>query len=273
MQTSIDSGLDTLSFRRGEVRFLIINSSAYHGNNVPQDGTPEFEHGRLATRTLEAIRNALIGKGKMNIALCHHHPVPHEDYSSGATDIMQGGAELVKLLASGDYGEWLIVHGHKHMPKLSYSQAMTSTPSVIFAAGSFSAKIHHEIAAVARNQFYIVQLDAAQIEAYGLVRTFSTWDWTQGDGWNAAQINSGLPHKGGFGYRERPQIIARDIFKLFGTELQLKWTEVIAQIPKLAFLTPHDLQLTMAELTNALGVTSHVTATGAILQLDRTGAP
>jgi len=186
---------------------------------------------------------------------------------------MQGGAELVKLLASGNIGEWLIVHGHKHMPKLSYSQSETSTPAVVFAAGSFSAKIHHDIAAVARNQFYIVQLDTGHLDAHGLVGTFSTWDWINGDGWKPAQLNSGLPHEGGFGCRVRPQIIAKEIFQLFGAELQLRWHDVLVQIPKVAFFTPHDLQLVMNELTDAHDVTVHSNATGSILQLDRKETP
>lgn len=258
---------------RGDVRFLVINSSAYHGNSVTSNGTPEYQHGRLADRTLNAIKATLDGKGTLNIALCHHHPIPHEDFSSGAADIMQGGAELIKLLASGSFGEWLIVHGHKHMPKLSYAQATTSIPPVVFAAGSFSAKIHAEIAAIARNQFYILQLDLDEVDMYGLVGRFNSWDWINGEGWKRAQLNSGLPYEGGFGYRERPKIVATNIHNLFGQELKLTWDHVLQKIPQLAFLSPQDLQLSMTELSSSYGVTPHPTATGHIMQLDRKESP
>lgn len=258
---------------RGYVRFLVINSSAYHGNSVASNGTPEYQHGRLADRTLNAIEATLDGQRKLNIALCHHHPIPHEDFRSGATDIMQGGAELIKLLASGSFGEWLIVHGHKHMPKLSYAQATTSIPPVVFAAGSFSAKIHSEIAAVARNQFYILDLNLDDLDMYGLVGKFNSWDWINGEGWKRAQPNSGLPYEGGFGYRERPKIVAKSIFDLFGPELKLPWDNVLQKIPRLAFLSPNDLQLSMTELSNSHSVTVHMDAHGHIIQLDRRETP
>lgn len=254
---------------RSDVRFLVINSSAYHGNNVPENGTPEYEHGRLADRTLNAIKASMLGKGRLNVALCHHHPIPHEEYDSGAADIMQGGADLVRLLASGEFGEWLIVHGHKHMPKLTYAQSTTSIPPVVFAAGSFSARIHADISAVARNQFYVVEFDLERLDSDGLVGTFNSWDWINGDGWKRAQASSGLPFVGGFGYRERPSTIAQSILSLFGNKLRLDWSEVLAKMPKLAFLTPSDLRLSTQELATNHGVTVHYDEIGTVLQLDR----
>src|SRR5207247_8648242 len=93
-------------------------------------------------------------------------------YGLGAADIMLGGAELLQLLSAGDYGEWLVIHGHKHLPKLSYAQGATAATPVVFAAGSLCACLASRIQAVARNQFYILDFPLDLFPTVGLVGRF-----------------------------------------------------------------------------------------------------
>src|SRR5437868_5484690 len=60
-------------------RIIVLNTSAYHG---AKEG--EFEHGRVALRTLTAIRSELEkleseSPKLLNIVVCHHHPHDHGD--------------------------------------------------------------------------------------------------------------------------------------------------------------------------------------------------
>src|SRR5258708_7060139 len=65
---------------RPEFRVLVLNSSAYHGYSKNAE-VPEYEHGRIATRTISRIRDTLseAQTRPVNILLCHHHPYPHAE--------------------------------------------------------------------------------------------------------------------------------------------------------------------------------------------------
>lgn len=133
-------------------RILVINSSAYHGG---KEG--EFERGRIAKRTIEGIRIALTKSepGKVNIAVCHHHPFRYPDIAAEDYSEMKGGENLLELLGSGNFGRWIIIHGHRHYPRICYAAGSTSAP-VIFGAGSLCAKLYGDIQNRARNQFYLL---------------------------------------------------------------------------------------------------------------------
>jgi Calcineurin-like phosphoesterase len=169
-------------------RFLVINTSAYHGGKQE-----EILHGRVATRTIEAIRLALDGtpSNRLNIAVCHHHPFRYGDIAVQEYSEMQGGENLLELLGSGQFGRWLIIHGHKHHPRICYGPGSTAAP-VIFSAGSLCAHLYAQIQNRARNQFYLIEfpwgrLDELRLELAG---RFFTWDWITAKGWQRAAPQS-----------------------------------------------------------------------------------
>ena len=128
--------------RKQEYRLLLLNSCAYHGG---QDS--EKDHGHSYEATLGLIREALEADCRpaaVNLLLCHHHPQQHQEFKLGDYDAMKNGQLLLELLGSGQLGHWLIIHGHKHHPKLCYASGGAASP-VIFSAGSLSVDIQHEL--------------------------------------------------------------------------------------------------------------------------------
>jgi predicted MPP superfamily phosphohydrolase len=99
-------------------RVAVLNSSAFHGG-----GEDELKHGRISDYTLAALRLALEGvpSKPVNILLCHHHPQQHMELNLGEYDVMKSGQLLLDLLGSGAFGDWIVIHGHKHHPKLCYA--------------------------------------------------------------------------------------------------------------------------------------------------------
>lgn len=231
------------------LRIVLLNSAAFHGYGT--DASPEYKYGRVSSRTISALRTALAkNERRVNILVCHHHPAPYnpveeEDYSE-----MLGGDRLIELLDSGDFGSWLMIHGHKHYPRLAYSTGSPSSP-VIFSAGSFSATLYQKLAARARNQFYIMEIPVGDLDSLGLDLggTITAWDWITMVGWQPAGNMSGLPHKVGFGCRESPRSLAREIANLIAGRPNFQTgEELIASLPKLRFLRPQELQTVMARL-------------------------
>jgi hypothetical protein len=219
-----------------KVRFLILNSSAYHGES--QD---EFQHGRVSPRTIERIKRALVAMTNppLNILVCHHHPQKHDELKLGEYDDMKGGADLLRLLASPDFGPWLIFHGHKHHPKISYAQGGNCTP-LVFSVGSCAAILGPELQGHARNQAYLVRVNVPTNSITTCSGEFRSWDWAPGAGWQLSKADSGLPATGGFGYRGDLGALAQQIADSFPTGG--RWKEIVSDLPAIRTLLPSDCQ-------------------------------
>lgn len=128
------------------IRWVILNSAAHHGYK------DESRHGRISDRTLSYLKDQLAktDNSKINVLVCHHHV-----YKIGAVDlddyneIKQGSAPL-SALESGQFGSWLIIHGHRHWPSITYAPGGNNSP-VVFSAGSLSAVLYDELTDKARN--------------------------------------------------------------------------------------------------------------------------
>lgn len=217
-------------------RFVVLNSAAYHGYNN------EYMHGRISRSTLLYLEGALKRGGrKTNILVCHHHPS-----KVGSRDLlddshMADAGPLFELMNKYDYGRWLIIHGHRHWPYITYADGGSTSP-VVFSAGSLAAIIYDEIAHMARNQFYLVNLEITP-DASAIRGKFRAWDWIADSGFEPAQEASGLPHRGGFGYRQGGDELARDLadhLARHGLPF-LTIEEIRRTIPDIDFLAPHDL--------------------------------
>ncbi len=234
-----------------DYRLVILNSSAYHGAKEA-----EFEHGRIAPRTVEALKAELEQleqdhPRQVNILLCHHHPHKHGDIEDADYSVMDGAPKLLQLLESGEYGNWIVIHGHKHHPRICYAAGGSSAP-IIFSAGSFSATLYPDISTQVRNQFYLIEFPLSELPTLGLglAGTFKAWDWSKGRGWLRASQRSGLPSIGGFGNRGNVDTIASSIATFFDSEADpwITWEEVTTSFPTLRFLLPNNLEIVLKRL-------------------------
>jgi Icc-related predicted phosphoesterase len=219
---------------RGNFRIVLLNSSAFHGYEN------EYIHGRVSEHTLSALAKTLASTKKkqlVNILLCHHHPMLHSDRKLGDHDTMKHGQELLDLI--NHHGEWIVIHGHKHDPRLSYAAGRSSVTPIVFAAGSLTASLYPEIASTARNQFYIIEFPLDDIATRGLVGTFRAWDWIYESGWQPATSGSGLPSVGSFGHRENPNVIAQRVASCFAEDT-IGWDELNRREGSLKYLIPND---------------------------------
>lgn len=218
------------------VRILVINSSAYHGGKQG-----EIEHGRISEITIEAIKNRLDSSENklVNICLIHHHPHKYEEINYDDYEVMLGGDKLLKMLGAGRYGKWLVIHGHRHFPRVAYAQGGASAP-VVFSAGSFSAVLYKEISSRTSNQFYIVEIPKSEIKANGLVGTIRAWDWSSGHGWVIPQDRlDALPVRSGFGCTEDLSVIAKKINNALD-EPFMKWLDLTKKMPNIRYLSHDD---------------------------------
>jgi len=234
-------------------RFIVLNTSAYHGIKE------EYCHGRVAPRTVDMIADYVSrNKNPINVLVCHHHPVRNEDIL-GDYESMVNGELLLSKLDSSNSGPWLIIHGHKHFPKIFYAQGTSDSP-VIFSAASFSAYLHQEISARVGNQFHVIEIDVEKTNDEGHCHgTFKTWDWSNGIGWIAAPDEKGLPHQGGFGHRASSTKIATELAKLLTNQKLAQQNDIYNHYQDLIYVTPLDLQKVKEKLRESHNITIDIT--------------
>lgn len=255
-------------YSNGPLRLVVLNSAAFHGFK------DEHTHGRVSQYCLDELGVALAAAPPppINILLCHHHPHRHSDVPfTEEYDAIEGGSQLLNLLDSGKFGSWIVVHGHKHFPKVCYA-AGSADPPIVFSAGSLCAKLTGKLSTLARNQFYLLDFDLAQIARLGVVGTFRSWDWNFGMGWTPSPDSSQLPSRGGFGCRHTPRELANRIAALFTAHVPapiLSWEDVIKQIEVLAYVLPSGIESIVA-LLPTLGL--EVVRDGSVIHQVGTGA-
>jgi len=214
-------------------RVLVINSVASHTNEK------SAKQGLVSNQQLDDIARSLntAAVKPFQIAVCHHHPMLHEDINLGKSDVMENGSLLTALLAERGFD--LVVHGHKHHPKLSYAPG--ATPIAVLASGSFAAGMKSGLATRTRNVFHIVTLHKDDSRNGCIEGTVLTWQFRQWKGWTPATWDSAeFPHRTGFGCHEPPGKLAEEaeaVFRKRGVDV-CKWPDVALGVPELRFVPP-----------------------------------
>lgn len=240
---------------RDEYRLVVLNSSAFHGQSGKPDSVEEFRHGRVSPATTRHLVRTLQGEGTrpLNVLLCHHHPHQQSEHDLGASDTMRGGQDLLDALDELDLGQWLIIHGHKHHPKMLNARG-AADPPIVFSAGSASARLFSQLSSNVRNQFYILDLPVSEFEQHGLVGTFDAWSWRHGIGWDRASMDEQLPGSGGFGFRGPLGVLANRV-RGHLTDVPSSWDDLKLHLPELSYLFPADLRKLKKRLIEMSGVT------------------
>lgn len=221
------------------IRVVVLNTCAFHGYGKPE-GKPEFLNGRVSNETIDRMQEYLATSQARsnNILLCHHHPITHNLVNENDYSVMLGGDRLIELLNSLSVGPWIIIHGHKHHPRLSKAPGDSLSPLVL-SLGSFSAYLHN----MQKNQFYILELEStAGVPAHpptkcrGRIRA---WDWADGVGWSVASLDSGIPGIAGFGFQGAFDDLVKDIAEFVKGEKTYKtFDELVLKFPDLPYLLP-----------------------------------
>lgn len=207
---------------------LILILNTCHNHNSKEDSGQSI----VNPDTLESIKQHLekIGKKKYLFAFCHHHPVKHSNidiaYKDG--DVIDNGDKLIQLL--NEYDFQIIVHGHKHDPRLKKENSLT-----VFAAGSFSSLMNiKELGA--DNCFHLIELFPFKKQG-----TISSWIYAPTKGWEVRNDRE-FPCFTGFGNELSVEALAKHCSEIFindGKEM-LTYKSIVSQLPDLQYLIPED---------------------------------
>lgn len=239
-------------------RILNLNTCADFPPFPGPDPTPDqldqhrllVERGSVSQQRLAAIEASLAGLDEkpVNIALMHHHPVEHarHDLFKDGYGPAANGEKLLDVLESSSHcGRWLIVHGHKHIPNFTVDGGSAHSPMVLCAA-SVGGHLWQPIAAVARNQFHIIEFDVDRVLGLPITRgRVRSWAWSFGNGWAEAPPTTGLPAEFGFGALQDAKDLADQVRADLvdsGAEF-MRWAEIAERYPGVRYLGPRDFEL------------------------------
>lgn len=228
----------------GEIRFVVLNSSAYHGMGRENS---EFEHGRISAYTLGQLKRELeaddqrrASKGDprclLNVLLCHHHLGKDGLADDPDHSLMVNAHALVDMMSCADHGRWMVIHGHRHRARL-FQTGGTTGPFVLSAA-SFAATRDRDYDNTSPNQAHLVELDSEGMVTHdfypaGQIRS---WTWQSGMGWLSERFGEGgLPPLTGFGFRGSVDALARTI-SAHVTNPPCKWSAICEKEPQAAYL-------------------------------------
>ncbi len=220
-------------------RVLSINSSAMLGGYDES----EAKHGRFTRDCFEELSQVLENAQSrdVNVCVCHHHPQEWTEDSDRETNHMLEGDRLIELLEDRDE-RWMLVHGHKHYPRLDYV-GRTSTGLVRLASGSVGADLLGESGTQVRNQMHVVEFDGCAADlGLALAGRVTTFEFDPGLGWVDPASTSELPASSVFGYRRDGTELAswlRERAQERG-QRSWKWPEVVELEPRCAYLADCD---------------------------------
>lgn len=222
------------SVRTAGVGFIVVNSVARHYNEN------EAERGGISERQLERVQE--IG-GKWSdisiVAVCHHHPIQHNDLEAVEIDVMANGSRLVECLS--ELSSSLLVHGHRHYPRLRYGHGgSVSVP--VFAAGSLTA-FSPKMASTTGNTFHMVSLKEESVEDCIRPGEVESWEYNLTHGWRIAHRRSiDFPPVTGFGFRGSVSELADRIDALLeeSSASTCPWERVVSEVPQVRYMVPAD---------------------------------
>jgi 3',5'-cyclic AMP phosphodiesterase CpdA len=215
----------------GPARFLVLNTCWLH------ESRDELERGVVTDYTLERIASELASSSPhpINIAVCHHHPHPHTELRLGFDDVIRNGQKLLDALSEN--GSWMVVHGHKHHPKIEYAQGQYRQ-AVVLACGSFSGRLEGDNALVSKNYFHLLELDTRTGRIAGQI---TSWNWIPGYGWRRYSSSPpAFPTLVGFGCRTDLDQLADQVRDVVNGST-VSWAAVIHKVPELQFVMPKQL--------------------------------
>lgn len=167
-----------------------------------------------------------LGKDKIKIALCHHHPIGQSNSSEPDLDLIENGVDFLDMLSNNNFA--IIIHGHKHEVKIRYYQSI-----VVFCSGSFSSTQNIK-ETESDNVFHVI--DFTDLKS-GII---NTWYYGSHNGWHRKAAK--FPPLTGFGFQGNIEDLAFEVsdwFKNKSNNSNDLYRNLIEAIPNFQYLMPY----------------------------------
>lgn len=209
-------------------RTLILVFNSCHSHRDSESSRKSNITASQLEKIDRSLREVSLDDYDYKIALCHHHPINHGNLSNPDIDLVSNGDELIKLLELSKFQ--VVIHGHKHEPRLSYKDSMA-----IFCSGSLSST-QNVFDLRIENTFHI--MDIQPNESMGKIES---WVLIPRKGW-VQKTGTYFPCFTGFGAKMSMNTLANKCVEWLNTQnLDLAYYKNLKEVfPQLDYLTPND---------------------------------
>lgn len=231
-----------------------VNSAAY---DVPKPGDG-IHYGLVKEETVREIdaycERLNRSEHQVRVCLLHHHPILYSDPRPDVADVSAAvnAENLRKILSKHRFD--LVVHGHKHWPRIGTHLIANQWPLSILGAGSFSALPDPQWTGETANQFHVIEVSGRDDEnghspglAYGHVET---WAYQINGVWAPGNARVGLRASEGYGSVVSPAVVERMVQKALaeaqGEGVPCDWDRLVATFPNLRHINAQVLHSAMA---------------------------
>jgi 3',5'-cyclic AMP phosphodiesterase CpdA len=224
-------------------------NSAWH-----DDPCKDIHSGLISEEHLKELRGLLKTKdikNKAKVFVTHHHPVPHAepDFTMDFSAMQNSDKLLTEL---DKYRFDVIIHGHKHYPRIKHYDHGSCHQMIIIAAGSFSAKLETHLEHTA-NMFHQLTFDGRYKEKQTIQGSLSSWAYNP-EGWYQARQNAGVKPHEPFGYYSSLSELSDKVSTCISTSIaakgSVKWSAMCHENPDLKYVDTNTLEALFRELKN-----------------------
>jgi len=237
------------------------------GYNSSHHDSPEISHhGYIDIKHLDEMKNAIgclpLSRDQVRLFLVHHHIMQYDDPSPEWPDksIMVNAEQLQLFLRESNFD--MLVHGHKHLPRLTTHSIDGSPEVIILCSGSFSVTIDSKWAGTINNQFHIINIEERDEEENLIAGRVESWSYNYLRGWVESDcVHDGIPHIEPFGSYIRPtklkELLRPLIAQGFLESDYIEWASLVKGNERLKHLRPKMIQTVLQELAPELGFRPH----------------
>ena len=223
----------------------------------------KVHNGEILNATIEDIETDLlrknINKEKIKLFITHHHLFQFSDPISQDPDysIMINAENILQMLSRNRFD--MIIHGHKHIPRIKTLEMDSLHPLSLLCAGSFSVILDQRLSGCVLNSFHLVHFEGRDTKTdriYGYVENYS---FSSPHKWlKSEKSNSSVLFKHGFGSYSNIKQLKGELIPLI-TEIMrargsLVWSTFCQDNRKLLYHTPEFITQLTDEIAKDLEI-------------------
>jgi len=209
-------------------------------------------------------------ENKIKLFITHHHLFQFSDKVSDITDvsIMVNAENLIRMLARNRFD--MVVHGHKHVPRIFTQDIDALHPISYLCAGSFSAILNQRLSGHVLNMFHVIDFDEVKDEGsrvHGFVENYS---YSSPHKWlESKRLNAGVLPKEGFGSYSCMTMLLKEILpemaKILNEENHILWKKFCLGDKRLLYHTAEYIDVLIDGICDALNLKKYPTDVETIL--------
>jgi 3',5'-cyclic AMP phosphodiesterase CpdA len=245
-----------VAWEHANVLVIAVNSAAYDGPDS------EFHPGAIQQETVDALQTYLKTKTReetqLRLCLLHHHPFPMSEPIPNVPDptLVTNAENFLNVLAEHYFD--LVLHGHKHQPRLKTHLINNAHPFVSMCAGSFSAVLHPLHFDGSSNLFHVVNVHGRDKDSGGIKGNVQSWTHKAGGKWEPSHLLRGIPAVEAFGSQATRTQVRADVKSALESHMKsnpfCRWDDILQIHAHLEHVRADVLHPLMLEVSQELGL-------------------